>query len=290
MLSMTGYGRSRASDGGRDLLIELKAVNHRFLDVSFRLPKTLAFLEEPLRARLTGGPLQRGHIDVSVTYQNNRPDANAVVIDRQRLLQSAGETRMIAGELHCEPPTLGELLQLSGALSVTQADEDAQAVTALALAAYDEAFGQLQAMREREGAALAADLAQNLALVEERTAVVAQRAPAVPELYRERLTARLAEWNLQAADPQRIAQEIAIAADRCAIDEELSRLNSHFAQFRECLREPGEVGRRMDFLLQEMNREVNTIGSKASDATIAQRVVEIKCLLEKLREQAQNVV
>ena len=290
MLSMTGYGRSRRSNDGRDLLIELKTVNHRFLDVGFRLPKPLAFLEEPLRARIGEGTLRRGHIDVSITYQNNRSDANTILIDRALLLRCAQETCAIAEELRQTPPTVAELMHLSGAFTILPADEDADAVTALALAAYDDALEQLNAMRRREGAALSADLQDNLTQTEALVERIAARAPLVPEACRERLNVRLTEWNLQPPEPQRLAQEVAILVDKCAIDEELSRLKSHFAQFRECLTADGEVGRRMDFLLQEMNRETNTIGSKASDAQIAQCVVEIKCLLEKLREQVQNIV
>lgn len=290
VFSMTGYGRSRISSDGRDMLMELKTVNHRFLDLNFRLPKTLAFLEEPLRARVNGGGLKRGHLDLSVTYQNNRADANAVSIDKGLILQCAEVADALAASLRRELPSVAELVQMSGALTVSQADENVEAVTAMALAAYDEAEAQLQAMREREGAALAADLLTNLAQADAMARRIAQRAPTVPDAYRERLNARLEEWHIQTADPQRVAQEVALLADKCAIDEELSRLNSHFAQFRESLEAAGESGRRMDFLLQEMNREVNTIGSKASDATIAQYVVEIKCVLEKLREQVQNIV
>ncbi|MDD3214516.1 MAG: DUF1732 domain-containing protein, partial [Eubacteriales bacterium] len=142
----------------------------------------------------------------------------------------------------------------------------------------------------REGEAMAADLTANLSAAEALTEQIAVRAPQVPEGCRERLDARLSEWKVQPAEPQRLAQEVALLADKCAIDEELARLKSHFAQFRECLSSKDAVGRRMDFLLQEMNRETNTIGSKAGDAQIAQRVVEMKCLLEKLREQVQNIV
>jgi len=290
MLSMTGYGRSRHSSDGRELLIELKTVNHRFLDVSFRLPKPLTFLEDPLRTRINVGALKRGHLDVSITYQNNRPDANAVIIDRALLLACAAQTSVLAEELNKLPPTVTELIHLSGALTITQADEDAEAVTMLALAAYDDALSQLMAMRRREGETLASDLFANLDQTEALTETIAVRSSMVPEAYRERLNARLDEWKIQAVEPQRIAQEVAILADKCAIDEELSRLKSHFDQFRKCLSDEGEVGRRMDFLLQEMNRETNTIGSKAADAEIAQCVVEMKCLLEKLREQVQNIV
>jgi len=289
MLSMTGYGRYRVSSEGRDLLLELKSVNHRFLDVNFRLPKALTFLEDPLRELLNGG-MRRGHVELTIIYQNNRTDANAILIDRELLMQCAQETQTLAKALDTPSPTIAELIAMSGALSVSQADENIQAVTALAEEAYGVAFKQLQAMRVREGEALAADLTGNLEQVETLAKRIAALAPMVPQTYRERLEARLKEWNLQGADPQRVAQEIALAADRCAIDEELARLQSHFLQFRVCLNAEDEVGRRMDFLLQEMNREVNTIGSKASDAEIAHCVVEMKCLLEKLREQVQNVL
>ena len=290
MLSMTGYGRGRVCRDGRELLVELKSVNHRFLDISFRIPKTLTFLEEVLRVRLNDGALKRGHIDVSITYQNNRADATVVTIDRPLVLRCAEQTRMVAQELGQKEPNVAELIRLCDAVSVTQAEEDAQAVAELALTAYDEALHQLQTMREREGAALATDLAANLSQTQSLTENIANRAADIPLAYRERLLARLAEWNVQGVEPQRVAQEVALMADKCAIDEELSRLKSHFAQFEECLTQSGEVGRRMDFLLQEMNREANTIGSKAADAEIAQQVVAIKCLLEKLREQVQNIV
>jgi len=289
MLSMTGYGRSHVNRDGRDLLLELKTVNHRFLDVSFRMPKTLTFLEDTLRELIAQGEMKRGHVDVTVVYQNRRPDANVVTIDQALLAQCVQETGAIAQTLRLPPPNMAELLTLSGALTVLPAQEDARAVTALATEAYAEAFAQVQAMRLREGEALAADLTANLSQTEELTRQIAARAPVVPQSYRERLEARLAEWKVQTPEPQRIAQEVATMADRCAIDEELARLQSHFEQFRACLTAKGETGRKMDFLLQEMNREVNTIGSKASDVQIAGCVVETKCLLEKLREQVQNV-
>jgi len=290
MFSMTGYGRGRVSRDGREMLLELKAVNHRFLDVNFRMPKALSFLEEPLRTLLNGGEMKRGHVELTLNYLNTREDANAVEIDRPLLMQCAHAAQAAAEELGQPPPSVAELIEMSGALRVTQADEDVEAVEALAREAYAEAFAQLMAMRMKEGEAMAADLAANLGQAEELVRRIAVRAPAVPEAARQRLEARLAEWNVQAVEPQRVAQEIAITADKCAVDEELSRLGSHFSQFRACLEAPGEVGRRMDFLLQEMNRETNTIGSKAADAQIAQCVVEIKCLLEKLREQVQNIV
>lgn len=291
MQSMTGYGRHRVCRDGRELTLELKAVNHRFLDLSFRLPKNLAFLEDALRTAINASELRRGHVDVFITYQNTRTDAREVHIDASLL--DAFNRAMKAADKALDDykrATAAEVLTLSGALTVVQAEEDTEAVTELALEAFQGAVEALTAMRDREGAHLAEDLLHNLADLAELRNLIALRAPEVPEEYRKRLNARLEEWNVNAADPQRVAQEVAIMADRCAIDEELSRLEGHIAQFGDSVKNSAEVGRKLDFLLQEMNREVNTMGSKASDAQITQCVVDAKCIIEKLREQVQNAV
>lgn len=292
MQSMTGYGRYRVCSDGRELTLELKAVNHRFLDLSFRLPKNLAFLEDALRSRINQCGLRRGHVDVFVTYQNTRTDAREVRVDSALLKAFNAAVQEVEKPLRdYRRATVAEALTLSGALSIAQAEEDTEAVTQLVLEAFDGAAGELIAMRDREGANLAEDLLKNLAQLSELRELILLRAPEVPEEYRKRLMARLEEWQVSAAaDPQRIAQEVALMADRCAIDEELSRLESHIAQFSETVQGEAEVGRKLDFLLQEMNREVNTMGSKASDAQIAQCVVDAKCVIEKLREQVQNAV
>jgi len=291
MQSMTGYGRCRVCADGRELTLELKAVNHRFLDISFRLPKNLAFLEDALRTRINQSDLRRGHLDVFVTYQNTRTDARMVSIDAALLEAFNDAIKDVHKALDdFRRASAAEVLTLSGALTVTQAEEDTEAVTALAVQAFDGAVEALTAMRSREGAHLAEDLLANLNELAALREKIAQRAPSVPEEYRARLTARLEEWQVNAVDPQRVAQEVAMMADRCAIDEELSRLEGHIAQFADSIRNGAEVGRKLDFLLQEMNREVNTTGSKASDAQITQAVVDAKCIIEKLREQVQNAV
>ena len=291
MQSMTGYGRCRVCVDGRELTLELKAVNHRFLDISFRLPKNLAFLEDPLRTRINQSELRRGHLDVFITYQNTRTDAREVRID-SALLEAFNEAmKKVRKPLDgFRRASAAEVLNLSGALSVAQAEEDTEAVTELAMQAFDGAVAALIAMRDREGAHLAEDLLFNLKELAVLREKIAERAPSVPEEYRARLSARLAEWQVSDVDPQRIAQEVALMADRCAIDEELSRLEGHIVQFTDSVKNGTEVGRKLDFLLQEMNREVNTTGSKASDAAITQAVVDAKCIIEKLREQVQNAV
>ena len=290
MQSMTGYGRARACRDGREITIELKTVNHRFLDLSFRMPKNLMFLEDMLRARINASALKRGHVDVFVTYANTRADAREVSVDGT-LLEAFAQA--LKGAKDALDPyrrmTAAEALTLSGALTITQAEEDAGAVGELAAEAFDAALDKLMDMRLKEGDHLQTDLLSNLEELSTLRKAVAERAPEVPLEYRQRLTARLEEWQGN-ADAQRVAQEVAFMADHCAIDEELSRLESHIAQFRDSVENGVEVGRKLDFLIQEMNREINTIGSKASDGQIAQCVVSAKCVVEKLREQVQNAV
>ncbi len=290
MQSMTGYGRARACRDGREITIELKTVNHRFLDLSFRMPKNLMFLEDMLRARINASALKRGHVDVFVTYANTRADAREVSVDGT-LLEAFAQA--LKGAKEALDPyrrmTAAEALTLSGALTITQAEEDAGAVGELAAEAFDAALDKLMDMRLKEGDHLQTDLLSNLEELSTLRKAVAERAPEVPLEYRQRLTARLEEWQVN-ADAQRVAQEVAFMADHCAIDEELSRLESHIAQFRDSVENGVEVGRKLDFLIQEMNREINTIGSKASDGQIAQCVVSAKCVVEKLREQVQNAV
>lgn len=291
MQSMTGYGRARACRDGREITIELKTVNHRFLDLSFRIPKNLAFLEDPLRSRINASGLRRGHVDVFVTYANTRTDAREVRLDGALLeaFSQALADAQVALKPYGRMMSAAEVLTLSGALSIAQAEEDAEAVTELAAEAFDAALDKLMDMRAQEGEHLGADLLGNLEELSALVRGIADRAPEVPREYRQRLMARLEEWQVN-ADPQRVAQEVALMADHCAIDEELSRLQSHIAQFRSSVENGTEVGRKLDFLLQEMNREINTIGSKASDAEISGCVVNAKCVVEKLREQVQNVV
>lgn len=290
MQSMTGYGRARACRDGREITIELKTVNHRFLDLSFRMPKNLMFLEDMLRARINASTLKRGHVDVFVTYANTRADAREVSVDGT-LLEAFAQA--LKGAKEALDPyrrmTAAEALTLSGALTITQAEEDAGAVGELAAEAFDAALDKLMDMRLKEGDHLRADLLSNLEELSAFRQAIEARAPEVPLEYRQRLMARLEEWQVS-ADAQRVAQEVALMADHCAIDEELSRLESHIAQFRDSVENGMEVGRKLDFLIQEMNREINTIGSKASDGKIAQCVVSAKCVVEKLREQVQNAV
>lgn len=289
MRSMTGCGRSQQREGAWEVTVELKAVNHRFLDIACRLPRSLAFLEEIVRKTLNAR-LRRGHVDVFVTVARTDASDRQVQVDEALAAAYRDAAVRLAEVLgRAQRLDLAQLMAMEGVVTVTESDMDEEAVSAACRRAMDEAIDQLCAMREREGESLRADLTVHLDAAAALRENILLRAPKVVEDYRTRLQQRLAQLGADGVEPQRVAQEVAIMADRCAIDEELSRLESHIGQLRAYLDTKGEIGKKLDFLIQEMNREANTIGSKASDAQIAQQVVDLKSEIEKLREQVQNV-
>ena len=289
MRSMTGCGRSQQREGAWEVTVELKAVNHRFLDIACRLPRSLAFLDEIVRKALNAR-LQRGHVDVFVTVARTDASDRQVQVDEALAAAYRDAAERLAEVLgRAQHLDLAQLMAMEGVVTVTESDMDEEAVSAACRRAMDEAIDQLCAMRAREGDSLRADLTVHLDAAAALREQILLRAPGVVEDYRARLQQRLAQLGADGVEPQRVAQEVAIMADRCAIDEELSRLQSHIGQLRAYMDAQGETGKKMDFLIQEMNREANTIGSKASDAQIAQLVVDLKSEIEKLREQVQNV-
>ncbi len=289
MQSMTGYGSGRAARNGWEVTADLKTVNHRFLDVSLRLPRNLLFLEAPARERITAA-LRRGHVDVFLNVRNTEESAQEVQTDLHLARAYARAAEMIAEAAGRENNLdLNALMRLEGVVSLAEKEMDQDTVLALCGEALDEAIAQVRAMRTREGAHLREDLEAHLNAAAALRGRILDRAPAVVTEYRAKLEARLAQLGVSGVDSLRLAQEVALMADRCAIDEELSRLESHLTQMKRYLAAEGEIGKKMDFLIQEMNREANTIGSKASDAAIAQQVVDLKSEIEKMREQIQNV-
>lgn len=289
MRSMTGYGRRQINRDGREMTLEIRTVNHRFLDLSFRVPKRCAFLEDVLRREIAD-TLTRGHADVSLTYVNTREDAREIRVDTALAAQYCAAFRKLSEKTGSENDAKVSLYaSLPDVLTEDEREEDQTVLSQLAVDTAHEVLGDVLSMREREGEALSKDLTTHLNALEALVRQIEALAPLVPAAYRERLTARLKEAEISQVDPQRLAQEVALWADKCAIDEELSRLDSHIAQMRRMIVAPGEIGKKLDFLTQEMNREVNTIGSKACDIRITNCVVEAKSEIEKLREQVQNV-
>ncbi len=290
MHSMTGYGRMSVERDGRQLTVELKSVNHRFLDLSFRMPRSFNFLEDSAR-KLIGEYLSRGHVDLFATYRNTREDSRRVEVDQALLdaymtaLDGIAETTGLEDDR-----TLSLATRLPDVLTVAEADEDQDALRELMREALTGALEQMSAMREKEGEALKRDISARIDTLESMTAEIEARYPETVAEYQQKLRARVEELLGGAAmDEQRLMQEVAIMADRSAIAEETVRLHSHFAQVRGFMAAGEPVGRKLDFIVQELNREVNTISSKSQDVPITRLVVEAKAEIEKIREQVQNV-
>ncbi len=290
--SMTGYGRAEGDVFGRRLAVEIKTVNHRFLNFTARLPQDLQRFEIRFLG-LVKQTLQRGQVSVYASWDSGADDVPPVHVNREaaeraaRLLRETAEALGLAGEVRLEHLLAFPAVTLP-ALERIDPELLWERVAALARKALEE----LQRFREREGADLARDMAGRLDTVERLVDEIDRLRPGVVESYRERLARRVEDLAREVPAQEleaRLAMEVAVFADRCDVSEELVRLRSHLAEYRELLSAGGVVGRKLEFLLQEMNRETNTTGSKASDAAISRLVVEIKAELEKLREQVQNV-
>ena len=290
MKSMTGYGKGVAARDGRELTVELKGVNHRFLDIGMRVPRILSCTEDTIR-RVIGERLSRGHIDVYLNYRNTRSDAKTVHIDTQLAEAYVRAARSLPTRLGLDDDlTIASVLRLPDVTEIVAADEDSDALIALAEEATGAAIDALEVMRTAEGERLKTALLSGVASMAAYRETILQRAPSVVEDYRRKLTERIEQALSDAdIDRARLATEVALFADRACIDEELVRLESHIAQFRAYLEAAEPIGRKMDFLIQEMNRECNTIGSKANDAELTNTVLLCKAEIEKLREQIQNV-
>ena len=288
--SMTGYGRGQQLLHGRSITVEIRSVNHRYFEFSCRTPRGCAFLEDRLKRTLQQA-ISRGKVEVSLTLQTVESRGGAVAVDHALAGQYLTALRALAAEYGLtDDLTLSTVARLPDLFTVCRGEEDEEELAADVLSVLQEALGRFVAMREAEGERLRADVLSRLFTLEEHLAFVEERSPQTVAEYRARLTAKLNELLGGAvADEARILTEAAIVADRLAVDEETVRLHSHIAQLRGILDCAEPVGRKLDFLVQEMNRETNTIGSKCSDTAIAGHVVEMKSEIEKIREQIQNI-
>ncbi|MHB9145433.1 MAG: YicC/YloC family endoribonuclease [Symbiobacteriia bacterium] len=290
LFSMTGFGRGEAAGDFGRLTVEIKSVNHRFSEVVLRLPRPLSPLEDRLR-RLVAEGVSRGRLEVLVTWEEPASERKRVKVDKALATEYYNSLKELQAAIGSTVPIpLDALLRLPDVIKVEEVEEDLESLWPGLETAARGALTGLRSMRQREGQALAADLATRTETVAGLALRVAERAPLVVDEYRERLRKRLDELLAPGAiDETRLAQEVAILADRADISEELKRLESHLGQLRQLLQADDSVGRKFDFLLQEIGREVNTIGSKSQDLTITGIVVDLKAELEKIREQVQNV-
>ena len=288
--SMTGYGRAQGSFSGGEILVEVKSVNNRYLDCGVKLPRVYAFAEEAIKG-LVQHTISRGKVDVFVNInaagaQNMKISLNAPVVEGYlAALHQLTEQYGVQDDI-----SVSTLARMNDLFLVEKQEEDEKEVQDALLAVVAQALSAFDAMRTAEGQALKEDLLQKADEVLDMVALVEARSPVTVEAYRQRLTAKMLEVLENAAvDEARIIQEAAIYADKVAVDEETVRLRSHVDQLRTMLSEGGVIGRKLDFLIQEMNREANTIGSKGNDVEQARNVVNIKSQLEKIREQIQNI-
>ena len=291
MKSMTGYGKAMVAGDDFSVSVDLKTVNNRFLDIHLRVGAELASLEPGIKKRITSR-LTRGRVDVTISlertaqmvYELNRP----LIAGYVNALKQLQQDFQIAGELD-----INVLARIPGALQPARNGIDERIVKALE-AAVDQALDELEKMREQEGEALKSELRERVKKIETLVPVIEASAAGLAEAYRVRLQKRIGELlnrggQVVEIDPARLAQEVAYLADRSDVSEEMVRLRSHLTQFQEALDAPGEAGKMLDFLLQELNREANTTLSKSTDLAIKEAGLAIKAEVEKLREQVQNV-
>ncbi len=288
--SMTGYGRDQQLLHGRSITVEIRSVNHRYFEFSCRAPRGCAFLEDRLKRALQSA-ISRGKVEVSLTLQTVESRNTSVAVDHALAGQYITALRAL-GEEYSLPDdlTLSTVARLPDLFTLCRGEEDEEELAADVLSVLRNALTHFVAMRETEGERLKADVLSRVVTMEQHLTFVEERSPQTVAEYRARLTAKLTELlNGAVPDENRILTEAAIVADRLAVDEETVRLRSHFAQLRKIMESAEPVGRKLDFLVQEMNRETNTIGSKCSDTAIAGHVVEMKSEIEKIREQIQNI-
>ena len=288
--SMTGYGRARETLNGRDITVEVRSVNNRYLDCTVKMPRTYVFAEDAIKTRVQKA-ISRGKVDVFVTIDTTAADVSVVAVNEPlarsyyEALMKLKETFSLDGEI-----TPMSLAKFPDVLAVTRAEEDLETVAADICAVLEQALQAYNAMRAVEGERLADDIAARVTTIESVVSKVEERSPQTVAEYRARLTNKMNEvLQSTTIDESRILTEAAIFADKIAVDEETVRLRSHIAQLRAMLQDSQPVGRKLDFLIQEVNRECNTIGSKCNDLTIAQDVVNMKAEVEKIREQVQNI-
>ena len=288
--SMTGYGRHESVLHGHTLVIELKSVNNRYLDCNVRLPRVYICAEDGVQRRVKAA-ISRGKVDVYVNIENNTEEAVSVTLNQPVAAGYMEALRTMADTFGLESNVSIDLLaKFPDVFKVDKVPEDLEELTADIHAVTEEALRDFDAMRSREGEKLEADLLGRLVTLENFTHQVEQRSPQTVADYRARLTAKLQEVLAdRQLDESRVLTEAAIFADKVAVDEETVRLHSHIAQFREMLAGGSPIGRKLDFLIQEMNRETNTIGSKCNNLEISTIVVNMKAEIEKIREQVQNI-
>ena len=291
MNSMTGFGRANVERDGRKISLELKSVNHRYLDLNIRLQRALSQSENVVRQKIKD-TLQRGHVDAYIYYKNLRDDAKIITVDKalaKTYAKALNKIRKATGAKN--DITAVSLSKMSDVLIVSEGKDDQKAMNAILNEALDIALLELSEMRQKEGMTIKDDLLQNINTLDAMLQEIIQNAPQVKDVYKQKMMARVAEFldgTNGTIDESRLLGEVAMYCDKSAIDEEISRLTAHIAAFKTKCEEDGALGRSLDFMVQELNREVNTVCSKANDIGITNTALTMKNTVEKIREQVQN--
>ena len=291
IVSMTGYGRSLKENNNYQVTVEMKAVNHRFCEINIRMPRQFFFIEDQLK-KVIGRYISRGKVDVFINLNGEGIVNRKLSVDWD-LVDQYFETFEKMSTRYTSPQNfpLETLLLHENVVDVQESDDVSEGLKNMVVSAAEEAVKQLREMREKEGNELHHDLHTRIDNLAQRTADLKENVPNVQKNYREKLTKRVQEFvaGTMEIDESRILTEVAVYADKADIQEEITRIMSHLKQFNEILTQGKVVGRKLDFIVQELNREINTIGSKANDISISQHVVNLKSELEKIREQVQNI-
>ena len=287
--SMTGFGKASLSQNLREYQIEMKAVNHRYLDISIKLPRQLSYLEEDIRKEIAGY-VKRGKIEVGITFENNSQEGRKITINKEIAHLYIQELRELAkNEKIGDNIEVMEISKLPDVLNISIDQED-ETIKHEVIETVNKAVTHLVEMRKMEGAKLAEDLKNRIGKIEKKIIEISSISTGLIDEYVVKLEGRIKEiLKTEEIDKSRIAQEVVIYADKCSIEEEITRLKSHIEQFKDLLNSNDAVGKKLDFIIQEMNRETNTIGSKANHLDITNGVIDIKTELENIREQIQNI-
>ena len=287
--SMTGYGKSSLSINSREYQVEIKAVNHKYIDINIRMPRIISYLEEDIR-KLIASKIKRGKIDVSISFENYSKEGNDIRINTELAQIYIQNLKKLAQEENISSNIeVTEITRFPDVLTI-KSNLDENQIKIELLEATENAINQLINMRQGEGERISRDILTKIAQIEEKKQEILNLSTGLIEEYVVKLEARIKELlKTEELDKSRLMQEVVIYADKCSVEEEITRLTSHIEQLRQLINTNEPTGKKMDFIIQEMNRETNTIGSKANNLEITNRVVDIKTILEDVREQIQNL-
>ncbi len=288
--SMTGYGKSTLSVDGREYQMEIKSVNHRYLDISVKMPKTISYLEDTIKKQISE-KIKRGKVDVFVTFENNSQEGRNIQINKElakmyiKQLKELAEEEKILSNIE-----VMDIAKIPDILTV-KADEDDEKIKEEIIQTTQEAVNKIIEMKSIEGSKIEQDLLARIDNIENKIEEISKKSTGLIEEYVVKLEKRIKEiLKTEEIDKSRLAQEVVIYADKCSVEEEITRLRSHIYQFKSLITDQNEtIGKKLDFIIQEMNRETNTIGSKANNLEITNGVIDIKTELEDIREQVQNI-